>query len=651
MWNRFYQNVKQDLKLWLYLLLLQQLWRLVYVTQLNKYLSAKPLISDIILTAVTGVRFDSVWASVAMFVTLLLVTLPATFIRKVNNSNYPHRFRWIYAVICSVLITITYIISIEYYLEYHDIFNQFLFGLIYDDTKAIFQTIWAQDYILKYAIIILTLLFGSVYLCKKLFNVKATIQRSITNKPIWVKGLISILLITFFIGAFRGGYGPRPIQLKDAAIAKDPFLCKASISPFSALKYSIRQRMAIQQLNYGKHFFANQNITDLLQSKYGTAKYSADFDNYMLRKAKGLAAQKGIPKAKHIFIVVGESYDAWALQDAYRHLKLTTELQKIAAKGLMVKNFLPAADGTVAALTTIMSGLLETEVLINYQPSSINIYPTAPTEAFKRLGYQTNFFYGGYLSWQKIGDLAAHQGFDNIYGGAHMGDWLNTTEWGVDDHIIYEFIIKTIKEDTPSYNVIMTTSNHPPFRVDLAKAGCDLEHIKQELLQYPDSPATARQLGHLWYADNTLGRFVNEVEKKFSGTLFAITGDHYGRRHVLPNPPELESATVPLVLYGQGITDKLSLSEDVAGCHVDIGPTLIELVAPFGFEYYALGNNLFDAPNARLAINKNYVLSKEFGLLSTQKLDLMPKELAARHVENIGLSWWRVVKGNSLENS
>ena len=103
-------------------------------------------------------------------------------------------------------------------------------------------------------------------------------------------------------------------------------------------------------------------------------------------------------------------------------------------------------------------------------------------------------------------------------------------------------------------------------------------------------------------------------------------------------------------MYGKRISETLSLPEDVVGCHVDIGPTLVELVAPSGFDYHALGNNLFDIKNAKFAINKNYVLSKEFGLLSTQKLDLTPKELVAKHVENVCFSWWRVVKGNLREN-
>jgi CTP synthase len=37
-------------------------------------------------------------------------------------------------------------------------------------------------------------------------------------------------------------------------------------------------------------------------------------------------------------------------------------------------------------------------------------------ETFKRLGYRTRLFYGGYLSWQRFGIFARDQGADEVYG-------------------------------------------------------------------------------------------------------------------------------------------------------------------------------------------------------------------------------------------
>lgn len=646
MWNRFYQHIKQDLKLWLCLVALQQICRLLFIVSLKKFWLEIPTWQDIGLTMLVGLRFDTQCATVAILLPLVVITLPATFISRYQQSTFALNFRWLFAVLCGFVIIAIYCVSIEYYNEYQDIFNQFIFGLIYDDRTAIFETIWAEDYLLKYAIIALVAITATIWFTRKLF----TIKKLVHPKPLWLKTILTLLVVVFYLGAFRGGLGNRPVQLKDAAVLRDPFLSKAVISPFIALKYAIKERRLIERNDYGKQFIANNKIVDLLKAKFKTTTQLADFDSYLQRSASGWTSKLNIPRAKHVFVIVGESYDAWSLQPKYKHLNLSNELQKIAANGgISLSNFLPAADGTIAAANTILSGLLETEIMINYQPNSRQAYPTAPAVHFKQLGYQTNFFYGGYLSWQKLGDFAKHQGFDHVYGAAHMGNWLASHEWGVDDADLYDFILTTLNDDVPSYNVILTTSNHPPFSVDLERAGIDLAYIREEMKHYPNSPATAEQLGHLVYADRSIGKFVQQAEEKLKYSLFAITGDHFGRRHVLANPPAFEKAAVPLVLYGKGITDRLSLPDNIAGSHVDIGPTLIELIAPQGFTYHALGNNLFAEQGTEFGFNKRYIISKKFGVVNANSNSAEFKALIEMHRQNIGLSWWRVVKGNLFE--
>ena len=61
----------------------------------------------------------------------------------------------------------------------------------------------------------------------------------------------------------------------------------------------------------------------------------------------------------------------------------------------------------------------------------------------------------------------------------------------------------------------MTTSNHPPYSVNVAKEGYDVNKVKGHL---PDTIAeTDKQLnemGHIWYADHVMGEFIVLVKKK-----------------------------------------------------------------------------------------------------------------------------------------
>ena len=60
----------------------------------------------------------------------------------------------------------------------------------------------------------------------------------------------------------------------------------------------------------------------------------------------------------------------------------------------------------------------------------------------------------------------------------------------------------------------MTTSNHPPYSVNVAKEGYDVNKVKGHL---PDTIAeTDKQLnemGHIWYADHVMGEFIASEEK------------------------------------------------------------------------------------------------------------------------------------------
>ena len=55
-------------------------------------------------------------------------------------------------------------------------------------------------------------------------------------------------------------------------------------------------------------------------------------------------------------------------------------------------------------------------------------------------------------------------------------------------------------------NVIMTTSNHPPYSINVAKEGYDVNKVKGHL---PDSieenDKQLNEMGHIWYADHVMG--------------------------------------------------------------------------------------------------------------------------------------------------
>jgi hypothetical protein len=176
--------------------------------------------------------------------------------------------------------------------------------------------------------------------------------------------------------------------------------------------------------------------------------------------------------------------------------------------------------------------------------------PTSPAGIFHRLGYRTRFFYGGYLSWQRIGDSRASRASTRFGGGDQMSARLTGNEWASTMRRSFAFILERTGVQ-PTFDVIMSTPYHPPFSVDLEAAGFDVEPLRANPLCRGLSTQQLRVLGHLWYSDKTLGDFVAEAEHRLARPLFALTGDHYSREKALnPRPTLYESSSVPLVLYG-----------------------------------------------------------------------------------------------------
>jgi phosphoglycerol transferase MdoB-like AlkP superfamily enzyme len=253
---------------------------------------------------------------------------------------------------------------------------------------------------------------------------------------------------------------------------------------------------------------------------------------------------------RHIFFIVMESYNGWPPLEPYRALGITHEMERLGRSGLLFERFLPAGTGTMDSLGPLLVGLAEPGIPINYRVNSRRPYPTGTATIFRRLGYRTRFFYAGYLSWQRMGDFAREQGFDEVFAGGDVGSWAEGNEWGVADEKLFDFALGKVRDDQVSFNVIPTVSNHPPFDVDVVSRGFPLREMPASLHGLLDGKYTLGQIGHFWYSDWCLGRSADAVEGTLPGVLLAVTGDHVARRFLNSRPGLVERALVRLLLHG-----------------------------------------------------------------------------------------------------
>jgi len=519
------------------------------------------------------------------------------------------------------------------------------------------QTIMSDYHLLENitAIFIVVLLYVTIF--KRLFNRAPISELRCARILSYPKSqfVFVVVLSILFAGGFRGGYGPRPPQLKDAGVTQHRLLNDAVLSPMTALRYAIKTHRLAKNYTRGLEAITPHDIRTEVRTYFPEYPDKESLDEYFHRFSAG--PSKKIPK--HIFIIVMESYDAWPMQDEYAYLNISSQLKSLAKDGLHIKAFVPSGDGSIATLNTLISGLPNGLIPTNYQASATKPFPTASAELFKKLGYKPQLFYGGYLTWEQLEFFAQNQGFESVYGASHMSNWSTITEWGVDDKTLFDFVDKTITDSAPTFNLIFSTSNHPPYVVDVEKAGFHLKEMEEIVKRFPHPSTNAKKIGHFWYADHVLGKFVRHFDTHHPNSLFAITADHISRRHLLANPPLVDNVTVPLVFYGPSVLKGISLPSHVAGSHLDIIPTLFELAADKGSSYHAMGHNLLaQSENTSIGFGKNWGITPHFVTDTNQsqpitdthiKLSPISQNDVTNHIRAArAIAWWRIMRGAQL---
>jgi phosphoglycerol transferase MdoB-like AlkP superfamily enzyme len=469
----------------------------------------------------------------------------------------------------------------------------------------------------------------------------------------------TLLIGLAVVAGLRGSLGRVPLQTKTAAVTSDRLLNKAVLNPYVALADAASLHWKMRGSGGLKTFLPDGDIHAALRRAFPEAPATDNIDRCLQRTAAG----PRIVPPRHVFLMCMESYDAWPLEDKYAGLDLVPQGRRLAREGLHLQAFLPGASGTIDSNTAILTGIPYALLLARYEPYGRRALPTSLPATFRRLGYRTRFFYGGSLSWQNIGDFARDQGFDEVYGAGNLDGRAPANEWGVADQYLFDFVARTVRDQQPSFNYIVSTSYHPPYNLDLKALGVSPLRVPPELEAEfrGDRPAMLNLLGHLHYADRELGRFVYSEEARLPRPLFAITGDHWSRRFPNGRPSLFERSAVPLILYGKEVLRGAAFPPGCAGSHIDLAPTLIEAAAPRGFRYHAVGQNLL-APRQRfLGFNLQWMIdaNEVVEVKSKNHFAPVPGRTATRPPADFqaqllrmrsyqAVAWWRLHNGPEL---
>ncbi len=658
----FYDAVQRDIKLFAFILLTLCVYRAYFMFYMAGYLSPSAGTDDVLLALLTGLRLSLKTAGAVTLPAFVLCSLPLLALPRLAPVLRRLRFCW--SGLAALVFAVLFQARFPFYRQFQTSFNmQVAAGL--NDDAAVLAEMMLREYGLLWRLCIALLLTAvSLYVLRSLLLVRRTYAlpalRSGVQRAVFSLGLLFLFAAAFVFVRFGGSFTyAGGVNWENAGVTSDAFLNECILDDGQAL---YRVRSMHKRLKSGDIVGVDkEHVRALAVEAAGHAELSADtLTPYLTRTAQGAR----IPKPRHIFIVLGETYAQWPMLETYAALHAADGIKGLIREpnAYYSRRFMPNGDFTSIAITGLVTGLSEVNQHVNYVARSLReAYPTAMAPQFKRLGYAVDFWYGGVPSWEGMDRFSIAQGFDHFYGYPDFhAEKVNA--WGTSDEQLFSALFQHLANEPPTVHLIMTVSNHPPYNIDVAAEGFDLARARAETAQLPnvdDPNQLALELGHYWYMDKIVTQFVHETMKKYPDSLFVITGDHAVRMNPSRTPTMYEYQSVPFVLYGQGVTPAV-LAPDVVGGHTNIVPTLIELIAPVGFFYVSIAPSLTEN-NMGAAFNRDYFLTRSvMGRVNTKETELLPGaaeedpaaayDLLQRRMAILRtLSWQLIEHGDSLE--
>ncbi len=637
--GRLFANFQQDFKAFAFWCLVFTLFRMVFIAVYSGQLGGD--YGDVPEALFLGLRLSLKTAGVIALAGFIAATLPGALC-----SSWPAkraRFAWHSAVL--VFFSICFMARIPYYKIFNAAFNMMLINGANDDIYAIIATA-VKEYQLLWRLPVALALGAVLAWClrKWLAWLPTADFAALKHKRLVAAATLPFLVLLWVFVRYGGGFSyAGSINWESAARLKSNLLNEAVLDDGQALYrvYDTQKKIAKA---------TNVNITPAqLRQKITTAggnAAAATVDQAFLRtvQAPMLAQQP-----HNVVLLVGESFGNWPFLPKFMDLGLVDNMLALqnSPNGAHISTMLPNGAGTITAVNGLVTGLPDMGIYVNYQPSSFKQkYASGLGYIMKQLGYKTVFWYGGFSSWQNLENFVLAQSFDEF----HCADEMTAAggnAWGVADEDLlqkaYSYIAAQ-KDGDKVFHVILTTSNHPPYTIDVDALGFNREAVKGKLpADIAKDASTLTELGHIWYADKTMGEFVNKVQGKQKDTLFVITGDHSERFSFATEQDARTTSTIPCIFYGEGV-NKAWFAAGSVGDHVQLAATLAEAVAPSGFTYVALQPSLF--ADSGVAFSR-YLYTTGDAVKRQQKYvdaSLMSYISSLRRV-----SAWRVRKGNNIE--
>ncbi|SFW37397.1 LTA synthase family protein [Selenomonas ruminantium] len=606
MFARFFEGIQSDLLLAVFAALVCALFRALFIWRFAPKESRRDW-RRIRGCFNYGLRWGMDFNAYVFLIGMVLVSIPASFLPAYYDFAAYVRTGGI--ILYLIAVYIASFVNMIFYYHFHDVFNATVRLGRNADKNNLADIFFNQNHggwIFAGVIPYCGVLGYAAYELCQMPKVSYTVVFDNPWLQYGVNFVVFALAVTLFYWLRYGGtlnHRNKPEWDEVPAYVKqDAFLGKMTMDALVAFELAWNHTIS-ESLNH------SDEEAQLIMGKVftGINDWQQPWECFK-RKAKGAR----IAKPRKIFLLFGESHGQAPFDSLYAKLNLMEGSQKFRRDPhtVAIDNFLPGGMISAPSLSSILSGIYDTDLEIN---EDIGFWrgttPLAMAYQLHRLGYHTGFWYGGSLSWGSLEHFVPATGFDEYHGGPDICAQGAPRTWlGVYDHLFLDAAANMIEqspEERFEFHFLYTTSNHGPYNMPYDEYGVDLERIMPDAPEELKKDKTMRRIMQgIWYADQALCKFIERMRAKYPDALFIVTGDHttaglipYKYGVIERSEPTMrEQVLTSFAMYHRELTPDM-LANNTIGGHLNILPTLIELLAPAGHEYYSLFSSLTESIN------------------------------------------------------
>ena len=604
--EQFFLSLQQNIKLMIWAPLLATIFRIIFIIVYNPYPSLRGRWQSLIGALRYGFWWGMDFDAYVFLIPLVLITIPGLWFDIYHQ--YEDLIRITALILYSCVLYAAFAGKMIFYKHFHDTYNYMVHYGNHAEKRNLIDVFFFQD---KGAFVLLGFIpisLASWYMGSLFLSLPSIPYPGYYLTDTWMivgwNILIVVLSIILFYWFRYGGtlsHDDKPEwDTIPTVVKEDIFFARATVPDLCALETVYKNPLRSEYTASEEDI--NDAIKRIVPNEFKDTWQQLDNPLYAFKK---ITKGPKIKKPKHIFFIVGESIPQWSLDETHKLLNICPGLWnfKSQSRTVQIPNFLPAGNVSRPSIVSLMSGIYDAGLEINERESFWKgVFPTSFAHQMKRLGYQTIYWYGGNASYGNFNHFGKAQGFDRVESASiFCGPDAPKTWVGVYDHVFLENIEQQIKSiNEPTFHFIYTTSNHGPYKMEDSLLDYDPEKVMPDVGEDLRSNKTRnKELATYRYSDKAIFTFVEAMKKAFPDSLFIVTGDHSNLFGSLNNTSLIRRdytlrdtfCTVALLQHPDLNQDMIVSSK---GTHMSLMPTIIEAIAPKGFEYYSIAPSLFE---------------------------------------------------------